>query len=252
MDLNELVAAIDADRACGHVPVMIVATAGTTNAGMIDPLAECGELARCRGLWYHVDAAWGGAVLASERFSTLLKGIEAADSITIDAHKWLATTMGCGMFITQDPRILSSAFQVSTTYMPSNITHVDPYVTTMQWSRRFIGLRLFLSLAAAGWTGYGAHVEHSIEISAYLADELSTLGWKVVNDSPLAVLCLQAPSEAQDARSIVARVLTSGQSWISTATFEGHEVIRACITHGETSRQDAKRLVQALEAARSG
>ena len=252
MDLNELVAAIDADRACGHVPVMIVATAGTTNAGMIDPLAECGELARCRGLWYHVDAAWGGAVLASERFSTLLKGIEAADSITIDAHKWLATTMGCGMFITQDPRILSSAFQVSTTYMPSNITHVDPYVTTMQWSRRFIGLRLFLSLAAAGWTGYGAHVEHSIEISAYLADELSTLGWKVVNDSPLAVLCLQAPSETQDARSIVARVLTSGQSWISTATFEGHEVIRACITHGETSRQDAKRLVQALEAARSG
>ena len=91
-----------------------------------------------------------------------LKGIEQADSITIDAHKWFATTMGCGMFLTRHASVLSSAFQVSTDFMPSNVPNLDPYVTTVQWSRRFLGLRLFLSLAVAGWDGYGKHMERSI------------------------------------------------------------------------------------------
>src|SRR5205823_5011045 len=83
----------------------------------------------------------------------ILAGIELADSVTIDAHKWFATTMGCGMFITRHASVLSSAFQVSVSFMPSNVPGVDPYVTTLQWSRRFLGLRLFLSLAAATFEG---------------------------------------------------------------------------------------------------
>src|SRR5207237_8089942 len=130
----------------GCVPFLIVATAGTTNAGMIDPIERCAAIARDRGLWLHVDAAWGGAVMASERLRGALAGIELADSITIDAHKWFATTMGCGMFFTKHAGLLSMAFQTTASYMPSNIVSVDPYVTTAQWSRRFLGLRLFLSL----------------------------------------------------------------------------------------------------------
>src|SRR5207248_676174 len=99
MDDVALARMIDDDTARGCVPVLIVATAGTTNAGMIDPIERCAELARDRGLWLHVDAAWGGAVIASDRLRGLLAGIERASSITIDAHKWFATTMGCGMFI---------------------------------------------------------------------------------------------------------------------------------------------------------
>ena len=121
MDQNALRDAIVGDRASGCVPIMIAATAGTTNAGMIDPLWACAELARANGLWFHVDAAWGGAVIASDRLRPVLAGIERADSVTIDAHKWFATTMGCGMFITRHPHVLSSAFQVSTSFMPSNI-----------------------------------------------------------------------------------------------------------------------------------
>ncbi len=122
LSVAALQAAIAEDLANGHVPVMIVATAGTTNAGMIDPLVACGEIAREQGAWFHADAAWGGAVIASDRLRGALAGIETADSMTIDAHKWFATTMGCGMFITRDPGLLSSAFQVSTTYMrhPTN------------------------------------------------------------------------------------------------------------------------------------
>ena len=85
---------------------MVVATAGTTGAGMIDPLHACADVAQRERLWYHVDAAWGGAALASNRLRRLLAGIERADSVTIDAHKWLATTMGCAVFITRHAHLL--------------------------------------------------------------------------------------------------------------------------------------------------
>ena len=169
--------AIAEDRAAGAVPVMVVATAGTTGAGMIDPLHACADIAQRGGLWYHVDAAWGGAALASNRLRRLLDGIERADSITIDAHKWLATTMGCAMFITRRGHLLSEAFHASTSFMPSSISGVDPYLNSVQWSRRFLGLRLFLALAAAGWEGLGAHVERGVEVIERVKERLLALGW---------------------------------------------------------------------------
>src|SRR5271154_3107479 len=248
MDQNALREAVIGDRRGGCVPIMIAATAGTTNAGMIDPLWACAELARANGLWYHVDAAWGGAVIASDRLRHVLSGIERADSITIDAHKWLATTMGCGMFITRHPQVLSSTFQVWTSFMPSNNASSDPYVTSVQWSRRFLGLRLFMSLAAAGWSGYAEHVERSVALAETLKSKLSQRGWSIVNSSPLAVLCLKPPPGVGDVRSIVARVLASGCAWIAVASFESSDVIRACITHGETTEEDLTELVGTLLA----
>jgi glutamate/tyrosine decarboxylase-like PLP-dependent enzyme len=249
LDANALASAIDDDRARGRVPVMIVATAGTTNAGMIDPLARCGEIARDAALWYHVDAAWGGgALIASERLRGALAGIECADSITIDAHKWFATTMGCGMFMTRHANLLSCVFHVSTTFMPSNIVHLDPYVTTAQWSRRFLGLRLFLALAAAGWAGYGEHVERAIALMAALKEELAARGWSIANDSPLALLCIIPPTGYGEIRSLVSRVTASGRAWIGAAKLEGRDVIRVCLTHGETTLQDILALVQTLSA----
>jgi len=252
MDANALADTLSVDRARGCVPVMIAATAGTTNAGMIDPLEASAEIARNHGLWYHVDAAWGGALIASDTLRHALAGIEKADSITIDAHKWFATTMGCGMFLTRHPGVLSSAFQVSTGFMPSNVANLDPYVTTVQWSRRFLGLRLFLSLAAAGWTGYGKHVERSIELTELLKEELLARGWSILNDSPVAVLCVLPPPGFDEPRSIVGRILASGRVWVAAAMYEGREVIRACVTHGETTPDDVTELVTALHAARSG
>jgi glutamate/tyrosine decarboxylase-like PLP-dependent enzyme len=251
MDASALRTALTRDREHGCIPVMIAATAGTTNAGMVDPLASCAEIARGAGAWYHVDAAWGGALIVSDTRLTELAGIEEANSVTIDAHKWFATTMGCGMFLTNDAAALSSAFQVSTGYMPSNLAGVDPYVTSVQWSRRFLGLRLFLSLAAAGWEGYARHVERAIELAALLRERLLERGWTIANHSALAVLCIEPPPGALDARAIVGRVLASGRAWISVATFEGRQVIRACVTHGETTQNDVMELVDALEAALS-
>lgn len=253
MDPGALSDAVAGDRDSGCVPVMIGCTAGTTNAGMIDPLPACAEIARALGLWYHVDAAWGGAAIASDRLRGRLRGMEEADSVTIDAHKWFATTMGCGMFITRHGAVLSSTFQVATGYMPSNTRGVDPYVTSVQWSRRFLGLRLFLSLAVAGWAGYARHVENSIALIALLAEALSIRGWTIRNEPSLGVLCFSPPPGAEgDARSIVGRVLASGRAWVSVATFEGREVIRACVTHGGTTADDIGELASVLEAAAQG
>ena len=249
LDPNVLDSLIIADLAAGCVPVMVASTAGTTNAGMIDPLLDCVEIARRFQLWHHVDAAWGGGLIASNRLKTQLAGLELADSVTIDAHKWFATTMGCGMFITSHPTVLSSTFQVSATYMPSSRPGDDPYITSLQWSRRFLGLRLFLALASAGWSGYARHVERAVELSGQLKNQLEGRGWEVVNNSPLAVLCIVRPSAARDVHSLVRNVLASGRAWVSTAVFEGHSVVRACITHGETTRDDLRELVGALEAA---
>jgi aromatic-L-amino-acid decarboxylase len=246
MDSEALAEAVEDDRRDGIVPVLIAATAGTTGGGMIDPLERCADVARSNGIWYHVDAAWGGAALSSERLRGTLAGIELADSLTIDAHKWFATTMGCGMFVSRDTAILSEAFQVGGDFMPSSASALDPYLNTVQWSRRFLGLRLFMALAVAGWKGYGAHVERAAEVVEKIKVRLVSHGWSALNDSPLAVLCAAPPPGLGDVRSIVTRLLASGRAWVARTKFEGREVVRICATHGETTLEDVDELVRAL------
>jgi glutamate/tyrosine decarboxylase-like PLP-dependent enzyme len=246
LDPEALRQAIALDRAAGAVPVMVVATAGTTGGGMIDPLHPCADIAKQQGLWFHVDAAWGGAALASNRLRVVLDGIERADSVTIDAHKWFATTMGCAMFITRRGELLSEAFHASTSFMPSSISGVDPYLNTMQWSRRFLGLRLFLALAAAGWEGMGAHVERGVEVIERIKQRLVASRWTIANDSPLAVLDAIPPAHLGDVRDLVRRVVASGRAWVAPAVFEGRDVVRICATHGETGMHDVDALIAAL------
>jgi glutamate/tyrosine decarboxylase-like PLP-dependent enzyme len=246
MSSRALAELVERDRRDGAVPVLIAATAGTTGGGMVDPLESCAAVARSHGIWYHVDAAWGGAALASDRLRETLAGIELADSLTIDAHKWFATTMGCGMFVSRDTAVLSEAFQVGGDFMPSNASNLDPYLNTVQWSRRFLGLRLFLALAVAGWSGYGAHVERAVEVIERTKERLLQKGWLALNDSRLAVLCT-APSTGE-IKPIVSNLLAGGRSWVARTTFEGREVVRICNTHGETSLADVDELVAGLTA----
>jgi glutamate/tyrosine decarboxylase-like PLP-dependent enzyme len=250
MDVRALAEAVRDDRRRGTVPVLISATAGTTGAGMIDPLEPCAAIARECNSWYHVDAAWGGAALCSDRLRGELAGIELADSVTLDAHKWLATTMGCGMFITREPATASEAFRVGAEFMPSSASSIDPYLNSVQWSRRFMGLRLFLSLAAAGWQGYGAHVERAVQVIECAQARLAARGWSVANDSRLAVLCVLPPAGSRPVRELVRTVLASGRAWVAVAKLEGREVVRICATHGETTIADIDEVVAALEEAR--
>jgi len=237
------------DRAAGASPFMVVGTAGTTSAGAIDPLPAIAGIAAEEGLWFHVDAAWGGAACLSSRLRPLLDGIERADSVTIDAHKWLSVPMGCGMFFCRDAAHTSAAFGIQTAYMPSPVEAPDPYLNTLQWSRRHIGLKLFMTLAALGLGEVTARIEHMADVADRLAFGLRAAGWRVVHHSPLAVVTFTHP-EVVDLDSVLQHVYREGGAWISKTVLTGHgAALRACVTNHRTSAADADALVEILERA---
>ena len=252
LDPRALEKLVETDRAEGDVPVFIGATAGTTNGGMIDPLEACHAISRANGVWFHVDAAWGGAGLVDPRSAEHLRGIECADSLTIDAHKWFAVPMGAGMFLCRDQDLLGETFRVAASYMPeSTKAAVDPYTHSLQWSRRFAGLKLFLSLACMGWSGYRDHVEQSLRLAGSLKSRLADSAWRVVNDSPLAVVCFIDGRGQADAETTADQVVSSGRAWLSTARFEGRTVLRACITSHFTRDEHIALLVDELNRSRA-
>jgi glutamate/tyrosine decarboxylase-like PLP-dependent enzyme len=259
MDVAHLASLIKRDREAGLLPFMVVGTAGTTSAGIIDPLRALFEVASDERLWFHVDAAWGGAAALVPELRVLLDGIERADSITFDAHKWLSVPMGAGLYLTRHPEILEQTFSTETSYMPRESRDFgvhDPYNHSMQWSRRFIGLKVFLSLAVAGWEGYRAAIRHQTAMGALMREELEGAGWRVVNRTALPVACfVDAKShegeEAPYLEAIAREVVTSGQSWISTTRL-GRDipVLRACVTNYRTEAEDVRALIEALNEAR--
>jgi aromatic-L-amino-acid decarboxylase len=251
LDVEALRAAVERDRAAGERPFLVVATAGTTAGGIVDPLPAIADVCAEHGLDLHVDAAWAGAAALSERLRPVLDGIERADSVTVDAHKWLSAPMGAGVFLTRHSRDLTSTFRVSAGYMPS-AESTDPYLTGAQWSRRFIGLKVFMSLTAAGREGYAAQIERDCRLGELLRDRLRDGGWRVVNETPLPVVCFVPDSAADPARlaRIAAVVEDSGEAWISVAELDGRPALRACIISHRTTEADVDALFDSLERAR--
>ena len=249
---DALAATIEGDRAAGCLPFLVVATAGTTSAGAIDPLPDVADVAAAQGLWLHADAAWGGAAALVPELRGALAGIERADSVTLDAHKWLSVPMAAGMFLTRRRDALPRAFAISAAYVPPNEAGdtVDPYAHSMQWSRRFIGLKLFLSLAVAGWEGYAAALRHQTAMGDLLRAELVRGGWRVINETPLPVVCFEDTTGA-DADAVVRAVVASGDAWVSsTRVGAGRPALRACVTSYRTGPEDVRTLVRALDDAR--
>ena len=259
MNVEALAGQIVRDRAAGSAPFLIVATAGTTNAGVVDPIVRIADVASHERLWFHVDAAWGGAAVFVTELRNILEGIERSDSITFDTHKWLSVPMGGGIYLTRHRDILAQTFHITADYMPTDaagLNVVDPYTHSMQCSRRFIGLKVFLSLAVAGWDGYGTVIRHQVAMGDLLRQQLEASGWEVVNQTRLPVVCFvdrQNPEGKSVAfiEAVAREIVTSGEAWISTTRLEKDlPVLRACITNYRTEPDDLRALVGALNRAR--
>jgi glutamate/tyrosine decarboxylase-like PLP-dependent enzyme len=250
MDTGQLSAMIAADRASGDLPVMIAATAGTTNAGMVDPLESCAGIAARENMHLHVDAAWAGALVVDpQRRAGHLAGIDRADSVTIDAHKWLAVPMGAGMVFVRDREALGRAFSVSTDYMPAGDGE-DAYITSYQWSRRFIGLRLWLTLRTFGAEGYRAMFERQFSLAARLREGLAERGWTIRNaQGRLPVVVFDDPG-GRDSADLARWLEHDGTVWLGHVKFENRLVLRACITSYLTGQADIDILLDRLDAAR--
>jgi glutamate/tyrosine decarboxylase-like PLP-dependent enzyme len=254
MDTRALAEQIRADRARGESPLVVVGTAGTTNAGVIDPLPELADMCAREGLWFHVDAAWGGSAAVSDRLRPLLAGIERADSVTWDAHKWLSVPVSAGMFFCRHRAPVESAFAIDAAYVPPQRDALarDNLSTSLQWSRRFMGLKVFMVLAENGLAGVARRIEHQAAMGEELRVLLRGRGWSVLNDTPLPVVCFTHDrlDHEREARRILVELARSGAAWISQTRLRGAApALRACITHFETGPEHLRRLVDALERA---
>ncbi len=258
MDVNILREQIAKDRREGFAPFLIVATAGTTNAGVVDPISLLAEIANKEKLWLHVDAAWGGAAVLVPELRDALAGIERADSITFDAHKWFSVPMAAGLFLTRHREILNKTFRITADYMPreaAGLDVIDPYVHSMQWSRRFIGLKVFLSLAVAGWKGYEDAIRHQAAMGDLLREKLEAADWKVVNKTRLPTVCFvdaRSPHgrTVSHIEALTHAVLATGEAWISSIRIKDDAALRACITNYRTTESDLDALIAILSQAR--
>ena len=252
MDVEDLKRRVADDRRKGFLPFMVVGTCGTTAAGAIDSLPEIGRFCQEAGLWFHVDAAWGGAAIVSPSLRHHLAGFEAADSITCDAHKWLSVPMGCGMFFCRHREIVARAFRAEVTYMPGKPEGLgdeasdtfNPLTNSAQWSRRFIGLKFFMALAERGEGGYAEMIDHQARMGQALRESLTATGWRIVNSTPLPLVCFTrdglVPSD------LLAALRERQIAWMSEAQLQGIPVMRACITSYRTTQKDIEWVVDEM------
>ena len=258
MDPTALEAAIESDLRAGRKPFCVVATAGTTSSGIIDDLPAIAEICRRNKLWLHVDGAYGASLVFSDKHRHLIRGIELADSITIDPHKWLAVPFAAGVILTSHPEILERAFAVYAPYMPKAAGAVlpDNAKISTQWTRRMNALKLWLTLKVHGRKGYEEHIDRQMNLAYAFADwvhkseqfELSTP--MVV---PILNLRLKGIADAKQRaalhNAIVDEVTRDGRRWISETVVNGESVIRVMVVSYLTEERHLSALQEALVAA---
>jgi aromatic-L-amino-acid/L-tryptophan decarboxylase len=255
IDIAALSRQIAADRLEGKRPILLVGTVGTTTAGACDDLVRIGALAAEHGAWFHVDAAWGGFACLTPELGHLLAGIENADSATWDAHKSLSVPMGAGMFFCRHGEVLRRIFEIDASYVPEESRQgADLYLTSLQWSRRFIGLKVFLTLVTQGTEGIRARIHRQCRVADFLRGELQSAGWTIVNQTALPLVCFsheRITSHRLSAKTIARAVVSGGKAWLSASSLPEGEVLRACVTHDDCSEADVRVLVTELEKALS-
>ena len=250
MNIDDLRTRVEEDRRNGLLPFMVIGTAGTTAAGVIDPLPEIAHFAKQQRLWFHADGAYGGAAVVSPALRPHLAGTELADSITCDAHKWLSVPMGCGMFFCRHRDSVAQAFRSDVTYMPARPVSEDaastfnPLTQSAQWSRRFIGLKLFMALAEHGEAGYAEMLDHQVRMANLLRESLTASGWRIANSTPFPVICFTREGVVPSA--LVAELRDRQIAWMSDAELGGIPVIRACITSFRTAEADIAWVVEQM------
>jgi len=259
MNVQELERAIGDDVSAQRLPFCVVATAGTTNSGAIDDLTTVARICRQHNIWMHVDGAYGAAAIFSDKHRRLVTGIEQADSITVDPHKWLAMPFAAGVVLTSHPELLKQTFGVTTPYMPKVNTPLPPdnFAISTQWTRRMNALKLWLTLRVHGRQAYEEHIDRQIELAEWFADqirksrhfELFAPPMLPISNLRLRGLPSDEKSSATLHQAIVDDVTRDGKQWISTTVVSGQTVIRVMIVSYLTEQRHLEELLDRLEAA---
>ncbi len=255
MDVDALEQAISADRRAGRKPFCVVATAGTTNSGIIDDIPAIADVCQREGLWLHLDGAYGAAVTFSDRYRHLVNGIERCDSVTIDPHKWLAVPFVAGIILTRRPPAMQAAFGVTTPYMPKPVPGValDNFKVSMQWTRRMNSFKLWLTLQMHGRTAYQSLIDNQMELAReFVAWVESSNAFEMATPQVLPILNFrlkhagEGDQLAQAHIELVERVTRDGRRWISETRVAERSVIRTMIVSYLTGQPQIDELQRSL------
>ena len=249
--------AIARDREAGRRGIALVGSAGTIMSGAIDPLAELADVARRNELWFHVDGAYGAAAALAQPEKFV--GMSRADSISLDAHKWLYQPLDCSVLLYRDEDAARHAFAYSAEYVKT--ASDDPiagfafFDQTIELSRRFRALKLWLSLRYHGLTAFRAAIAENIEQAKLLAKLIDAEpSLELLAPVELSAVCFRWANAETDTlndlnEEILREVNQAGRVWLSNASIHGTVGLRACITNHRTTEQDVRTVVEEVLAA---
>ena len=254
LSLTDLETSIAADRAAGKRPFCIIATAGTTNTGAVDPLAELADLCQQEDLWLHVDGAYGAVACLTERGKTALAGMERAHSLAMDAHKWMFQPIECGCVLVRERRWLRQTFGES----PELLKDVEQegeelnfMYMGIQLTRHFRALKLWMSLKVFGVNAMRRAIERGFELAELTESLLRDAGnWEIVTPARMAILTFRYIPRGNDesladevTNALVLALARDGFAFASSTKLRGKTVLRMCTNNPRTTEEDLRRTV---------
>ena len=260
MDARALRAMIHEDREQGLEPFLLVASAGTTDTGALDPLDELSEVAGEEGLWYHVDAAYGGMFLLLEEMRARFRGIERADSVVIDPHKGLFLPYGTGAVLVRDADHIRTSHGLRGVYLQDAADILDepsPADLSPELTRHFRGLRMWLPLQVHGLRRFRAALEEKILLCRLFYARAKELGFEVGPEPDLSVAMFRwVPRDGADAtdfnKRLLRTILEDGRVFLSSTTIDGVFWIRVAILCFRTHRDRVEAVLEVLERETAG
>ena len=254
-------AAVQADRDAGRVPFALCASAGSTNTGAVDPLAELADVCAAEGLWLHVDAAYGGFAVLTAKGRSALAGIDRADSVTLDPHKWLYQPMECGCVLIRDGARLERTFVIHPDYLDGDATRGAGEVNFadrgLQLSRGFRALKVWVTVRTFGLGAFRAAIQHNLELAEYAETLIrSHAELTLMAPATLGIVCFRREwpgcDEAETDRrgtALAEDLERGGTALVSTTRLAGRHAIRLCILNPTTSEEHVRRVIEYFAAA---
>ena len=260
LDMGELARMVADDREAGLTPIAVCGNAGTTNTGAVDPLDELADFCEREDIWLHVDAAYGGFAILTETGQKLFKGLDRADSIAMDAHKWLFQPFEAGCLMVKDIRTLERAFSVHPEYLQDaqwGSDHPNFGDRGLQLSRSFRALKVWMSIQTFGMAAFRRAVAKGIEL-AQKAEQYVRASevLQIANPASLGVVCFRVNPLGSDLaddhleklnEAVQARVIESGTAMMSSTRLRGLYSLRMCILNHTTTWRDVRETLEAIE-----
>jgi glutamate/tyrosine decarboxylase-like PLP-dependent enzyme len=252
MPVQELQNAVRQDVAEGRRPVLVIATAGTTNTGAVDPLADIADVCASDNMWLHVDGAYGAPAALCQRTRPAMRGLERADSVAIDPHKWLFQPYDIGCALVTRPGALEAAYSMNPEYLRdvlANPDEVDMRNRSLELSRRSRAVKLWLTFKTYGADRIRQGIDRGMDLAEFAQQVLSSLPdvWEVVTGAQLAIITFaRKGATAADHQRAVQELTESGYAAVTSTTIHNRSVLRLCTINPLTTEEDIRETLKRL------